>query len=200
MTRVLDRDVETAVKWLGPTYSKVHGFGSGKHKPTRVVGVFAPTTSAVLRRIRRRREMSEFWCGRPGDAAGSPVPKVLVVNAERLQKAGETSRFVATGKGTVTCQVETVAENSFTAIYYDKDNGFRRVRFPTANVTNDERHLIEPRAEFHWSIGKEERGDGVCSTISRLRFVRNPVITGAMWEAALDEGAETAARLGITLA
>lgn len=165
----LMRDTDTGVVWRGSVYATVSdSFDLANRRHGSVVGVFAPSSVAVARTLRSRRRQSAHVTPRPKSEL-----RVVVIDTDNVDKARPTSRFVNTKRSTVTCEIEDVFAGSFTAIYWDGTSP-RRVRMASDDLTREERALVKPRTEFHWSVGRESLADGSSSTKSLIVFKRKP--------------------------
>lgn len=184
------------------TATFVAGSGSGyadvvtsqAHIESRIGVVYAPTSATLYRDEEAvGTELSSILRDsvKPRIKAGD----VVVISLHYLENAIPKSSFLTTSRKTITCEVDELLESSFTAIYWDS-RGPRRVRFKLEDLAPEDRELVKPRAEFHWSVGTEVREDGRRSTTSLLLFRRRPPISRAQWQAALHRAAKTAQQLG----
>jgi hypothetical protein len=197
-TATLDRKTNTAIKWSGPSLPKVHNFGPGQHRPSEMVGVFAPTISITRRQSQQRRSRLHHLLSRRADRLIDATEHVTVVKPEELRSA-DLTRFVANRRSTVTCQIDTITSTEFSAVYFEPDRGFRRVHFRMTDIPRNQHHLVVPRAEFHWSVGQEKRDDGRYAVTSVVRFVRHAQIPDNYWTLARARGRSIADKLGIDL-
>jgi hypothetical protein len=161
---------------------------------SRITAVYAPT-AATLYRDSKDSEPEFSYILRNSTKPRIEADDITLVEHQVLENARPKSRFVTTSRRTITCEVDEVLESSFTAVYWDS-RGPRRVRFKLSELTPEDRELVEPRAELHWSVGTEMREDGRRSTTSLVLFRRRPPISPAQWQAALHEATATAQQLG----
>lgn len=155
--------------------------------------VFAPTT-ANLARSRTFPEIGATFgvvVGRPG-IPGGPV---VVVNAKTIEDARPKIKFI-NRRRTVTCEVEEIFKDRFTALYWDPSRGRRRVRFRIDALAVDDLPCLEERAQFYWSVGDEVREDGSKATASLISFRRTSKVPAEQWQRAIDEASEAALDLG----
>lgn len=187
---------------LSRTATFVAGSGSGYanvvtsqgHIDSTIGAVYAPTAATLYRDEEAvGAELSYILRNsvKPRIKAGD----VTVIRIHDLENAKPKSSFLTTSRRTVTCEVDELVGRWFTAIYWDS-RGPRRVRFKLEDLGPEDRELVQPRAEFHWSVGTEVREDGRRATTSLLLFRRRPPISHTQWQAALDHATKTAQQLG----
>jgi len=160
------------------------------------VAVFAPTV-ALLSRPKSPGAVGAIF-GVTSERSEASDASVVVVNAKLIDDARPKTRFVSR-RHTVTCEVEEVIGNRFTAIYWDDDRGARRVRFRVDAVAEEDRPFLEERAEFYWSVGDEVREDGRKATTSLISFRRLSRLESERWHTASRRAEEAAMDLGWAL-
>jgi hypothetical protein len=169
--------------------------------PRPIANIFRPSSA----RIRARVEYGPygtiglnstfFLDGAPSYDANYTA---VVVPSKQRDSAIPPSKFVSK-KRTVTCQVEEVLPDCFTAIYWENDDGPRRITVSYEGLSQDDLTRVQPRADFYWTVGTEVREDGRTSTTSLIIFPRQPPVSRSQWRAALEDARENAKKLGYSL-
>jgi len=182
----------TFIAGSGSGLSAISDLESATGARSKVAAVFAPT-SGFLNRFKEYAAFDYF--GTSKAAPRHEESGVVLVEPWRVEIAKPKMKFVS-DRRTVTCEIEEVLRDSFTAIYWDEGSGARRVRFNLAWMTPDDQALVVPRAEFHWSVGTEVREDGRQATTSIVIFRRQPKISKERWNQALEDAEKNAVVLG----